>query len=125
VVIKDLTQKSASYRFLVKLETDVEHICKMKSTEWENSLNCGAFIFELKDSIKGFLSKDLKTSKKNEKTIVKDCLVEISKILRLLQISYGTKVSSLTIHSMVSDMRNYIHDARTRLGKALTLTIIG
>ncbi len=117
--INDLTQKSASYRFLVKLETDVEHICKMKSTEWENSLNCRAFIFELKDSIKGFLSKDLKTCKKDEKAIIKDCLVETSKILRLLQISYGTKVSSLTIHSMVSDLRNYIHDARTRLGKVL------
>lgn len=120
MVINNLTQQSASYRFLIKLETDVQHICKMKSTEWENALNCGAFIFDLKDSINEFLSNDLKTCTKSEKTIIKDCLVEIRKILRLLQISYGTKVSSLTIHSMVSDMRNYIHDARTRLGKALS-----
>lgn len=33
------------------------------------------------------------------------------------QTSYKTKVSSLTIHSMVSDIRNYIHDARIKLGK--------
>jgi hypothetical protein len=117
VVSANVTQKSASYRFLIKLETDVQHICKMKSAEWENALNCGEFIFELKDSINGFLSKDLKTCTRSEKTITKDCLVEIRKILRLLQISYGTKVSSLTIHSMVSDMRNYIHDARIDLGK--------
>ncbi len=119
MIIKDLTQKSASYKFLVKLEADVEYICKMKSTEWEKSLNCRAFIFELKDSINKFLSKDVKTCNKNEKTIIKNCLVEANKILRLLQISYGTKVSSLTIHSMVSDMRNYIHDARIKLGKVL------
>ncbi len=119
VVINNLTQKSASYRFLIKLETDVQHICKMKSTEWENALSCGAFILELKDSINGFLSKDLKACTKSEKTIIKDCLVEIRKILRLIQLSYRTKVSSLTIHSMVSDMRNYIHDARINLGKVL------
>ncbi len=120
MVINNLTQKTASYRFLMKLEADVQHICKMKSTEWEKSLNCGAFIFELKDSINGFISKDLKSCKKNEKTIIKDCLVEIRKILRLLQISYGTKVSSLTIHSMVSDMRSYIQDTRTKLGNVLS-----
>ncbi len=117
MIIKDVTQKSASYRFLIKLETETEHICKMKAAEWENSLNCGAFIFELKDSISGFLSNDLKSCTKNEKKIIKDCLVEIQKILRLLQLTYKTKVSSLTIHSMVSDMRNYIRDTRTRLGK--------
>jgi hypothetical protein len=120
MVINNLTQKTASYRFLTKLEADVQHICKMKPAEWEKSLNCGAFIFELKDSISGFISKDLKTCTKNEKKIIKDCLVEIRKILRLLQISYGTKVSSLTIHSMVSDMRNYIHDTRTKLEKMLS-----
>ncbi len=120
MIINNLTQKTASYRFLTKLEADVQHICKMKSTEWERSLNCRAFIFELRDSINGFISKDLKTCKKDEKTILKECLVEIRKILRLLQISYGTKVSSLTIHSMVSDMRNYIHDTRTKLGKELS-----
>ncbi len=37
--------------------------------------------------------------------------------MRVLQIAYGTKVSSLTIHSMVSDMRNYIRETRTALGK--------
>ncbi len=120
MIIKDLTQKSAAYRFLIKLETDVEHICKMKSSEWEKSLNCGAFIFELKDSLKEYLSHDLKSCKKDEKKIIKDCCVEVRKILRLLQISYGTKVSSLTIHSMVSDIRNYVHDARTKLGKSLS-----
>ncbi len=120
MAIKDVTQKSVSYRFLIKLEVDVEHICKMKEAEWENTLNCGAFIFELKDSINGFLSKDLKACKKSEKAITKDCLVEIRKILRLLEISYRTKVSSLTIHSMVSDMRNYIRDTRTRLGKMVS-----
>ncbi len=120
MIVKDLTQKSASYRFLIKLEADVEHICKMKAAEWEKTLNCGAFIFELQDSINGFLSKDLKTCNKNEKTIVKDCLVEIRKILRLLHRSYRTKVSSLTIHSMVSDMRNYIRDARAQLGKMVS-----
>ena len=118
MVINDVTQKTASYRFLMKLETDVQHICKMKSTEWQKTLDCGAFVFELKDSIDEFISKDLKACKKNEKALIKDCLVEIRKILRLLQISYGTKVSSLTIHSMVSDMRNYIHDTRIKLEKA-------
>ncbi len=120
MAINNLTQKAASYRFLIKLEADVQHICKMKSTEWENSLNCGAFIFELKDSINEFLSKDLKSFTRKEKKIIKDCLIEIRKILRLLQISYGTKVSSLTIHSMVSDMRNYIHETRTKLGNVLS-----
>jgi hypothetical protein len=120
MVINNLTQKTPAYRFLTKLEADVQHICKMKPAEWEKSLNCGAFIFELKDSINGFISKDLKTCNKNEKTIMKNCLVEIRKILRLLQISYGTKVSSLTIHSMVSDMRSYIHDTRTKLEKVLS-----
>ncbi len=117
MVIKDVTQKSVSYRFLIKLETDIEHICKMKAAEWESALNCGAFIFELEDSIRGFLSNDLKNCKKGEKKIIKDCLVEIRKILRLLQLAYRPKVSSLTIHSMVSDMRNYIRDTRTQLGK--------
>jgi hypothetical protein len=117
VIIKNVTQKSAPHRFLIKLESDVEHICKMKSAEWVSTLNCGAFIFELKDSIDGFLSKDLKGCKKEEKKLIKGCLVEIRKILRLLQISYGTRISSLTIHSMVSDMRNYIHDTRTTLEK--------
>ncbi len=117
VIIQDVTKKSESYRFLIKLETDVEHICKMKAAEWENSLNCGAFIFELKDSIGGYLSNGLKNCNKSEKKIMKDCLVEVQKILRLLQMSYRTKVSSLTIHSMVSDMRNCIRDTRTRLGK--------
>ena len=117
VIIHDVTQKSASHRFLIKLETDMEHICKMKAAEWESTLNCGAFIFELKDSISGFLSNDLKNCKKGEKKILKECLVEIRKILRLLQMSYRTKVSSLTIHSMVSDMRNYIRETRTALGK--------
>jgi hypothetical protein len=92
----------------------------MKSAEWEKALNCGAFISELKDSINVFLSKGLKTCTKSEKAIIKDCLVEIRKILRLIQISYGTKVSSLTIHSMVADMRNYVHDARINLGKVLS-----
>lgn len=117
MIINNLTQKTAAYGFLVKLEADVEHLCKMKSTEWQNSLNCGAFIFELKDSINEFSKKDLKSCKKNEKKIIKNCLDEIRKILRLLQLSYGTKVSSLTIHSMVSDMRNHIRDTRTTLGK--------
>ncbi len=98
------------------LETDVDHICKMKPAEWENSVNCGAFIFELKERIDGFLAGDLKTFKKNEKAILKDCLVEIRKILRLLQTCYTAKVfSSLTIHSMVSDMRNYIRTVRVML----------
>ncbi len=120
MIINDVTQKSASYRFLIKLETDTEHICKMKAAEWESALNCGAFVFELKDGIGEFLSKDLKNCSRNEKKIMKDCLVEIRKILRLLQMSYRTKVSSLTIHSMVSDMRNYIRDTRTRLGKMVS-----
>ncbi len=120
MIIKDVTQKSESYRFLLKLETDVEHICKMKAAEWEKSLNCGAFIFELKDSINGFLSNDLKNCKKNEQKDIKNCLVEIRKILRLLQMSYRTKVSSLTIHSMVSDMRNNIRDTRTQVEKMVS-----
>ncbi len=119
MIINNVIQQSASYRFLIKLETDVEHICKMKASEWENTVNCGAFIFELKDSINGFLADDLKNCSKSEKAIVKDCLVEIRKILQVLQMSYRTKVSSLTIHSMVSDMRRYTHDSRIRLGKAL------
>ncbi len=119
MVIKDITQKSASYRFLIKLEADADHICKMKAAEWESTLNCGAFVFELKDGISGFLSKDLKDCKKSEKTITKDCLVEIRKMLRLIEMSYRTKVSSLTIHSMVSDMRNYIRGARIKLGEML------
>ena len=118
MAINNVTQQSAGYRFLIKLETDVQHICKMKATEWEKTLNCGAFIFELKDSINGFLSKELKSCEKNERRVIKDCLVETRKILRLLQLSYGAKVSSLTIHSMVSDMRNYIHDSLIKIGKA-------
>ncbi len=116
--IKNVTHGSLAYRFLITLETDVDHICKMKPAEWDKSVNCGAFIFELKERIDGFLEKDLKTFKKDEKAIVKDCLVEIRKILRLLQTCYKAKVfSSITIHSMVSDMRNYIRSVRTVLGK--------
>jgi hypothetical protein len=63
------------------------------------------------------LSKDLKSCHRQEKKIVKDCLLEVRKILRVLQMVYATKVSSLTIHSMVSDMRNYIRETRTALGK--------
>ena len=117
MAIADITQKSIAYRFLVKLETDVEHLCKMKAPEWENTLKCGVFIVELKDGISGFLAKDLRSSNKHEKKIIKDCLPEIRKILRVLQLAYVTKVSSLTIHSMVSDMRNYIRETRTTLGK--------
>ena len=117
MVIKNITQESTSYRFLTKLESDVQHICKMKAAEWEKTANCGAFIFDLNDSIKEFLFNDLKTCSKSEKAIVKDCLVEVRKILRLLQASYKTKVSSLTIHSMVSGIRNYVHDARIKFGK--------
>jgi len=117
MVIADITQKSIAYRFLMKLETDVEHLCKMKAPEWENALKCGVFTFELKDEIDGFLSKDLKSCNKREKKITKDCLVETRKILRVLKLAYATKVSSLTIHSMVSDMRNYIRETRTALGK--------
>ncbi len=101
----------------MKLETDVEHLCKMKAPEWESTLRCGVFIVELKEGIGGFLSDDLKSCNKREKKIVRDCLLEVRKILRVLQMAYGTKVSSLTIHSMVSDMRNYIRDTRTALGK--------
>ncbi len=118
--IRDITQESTAYRFLIKLEADVEHLCKMKAAEWENTLQCGDFIFELKDSISCFLSKDLKSCNRIEKKIVKDCLLETRKILRILQIAYRTKVSSLTIHSIVSDMRNYIRNTRTMLGKTLS-----
>ncbi len=117
MLLTDITQKSIAYRFLVKLETDVEHLCKMKAAEWENTLKCGVFIVELKDGISGFLSKDLKSCNKHERKIIKDGLLEIRKILRLLQMAYATKVSSLTIHSMVSDMRNYVRETRTALGK--------
>ncbi len=118
MVIKNLTQESYACRFLTTLETDVDHICKMKPSEWENSLNCGAFIFELRERIDGFLEKDLKSFKKEERTVVKGCLVEIRKILRLLQTCYRLKVfSSITIHSMVSDMRNYIRNVRVIIGK--------
>ncbi len=120
MLIKDVTRETASYRLLLKLETDVDHICKMKSSEWEKEVDCGAFIFELRESIDELLSKELQNYKKNEKKIVKDCLVEIRKILRMLQMSYRAKVlSSLTIHSMVSDIRKYIQNARTRLEKEL------
>jgi hypothetical protein len=117
VVIADVTQQSIACRFLLKLETDVEHLCKMKASEWENTLTCGVFIVELREEISGFLSKDLMTCPRQEKKIVKDCLLEIRKILRVLQMAYATKVSSLTIHSMVSDMRNYLRENRTALGK--------
>ncbi len=117
MIIKDITQKSLACRFLIKLETDVDHLCKMKAPEWENTLRCGVFIVELREGIGGFLSDGLKSCSKQEKKIVKACLLEVRKILRVLQIAYGTKVSSLTIHSMVSDMRNYIRDTRTALGK--------
>ncbi len=117
VNIADITRKSIGCRFLMKLETDVEHLCKMKAPEWENTLKCGVFIVELKEGMSGFLSNDLKSCHKQEKKIVKDCLLEIRKILRVLQLAYRTKVSSLTIHSMVSDMRNYIRENRTALGK--------
>ncbi len=117
MIITDITQKSIAYRFLMKLEADVEHLCKMKAAEWENTLTCGVFIVELKEGISGFLSKDLKSCSKEEKKIIRVCLLEIRKILRVLQMAYGTKVSSLTIHSMVSDMRNYIRETRSALGK--------
>jgi hypothetical protein len=117
VLIKNITQESTSYRFLTKLESDVQHICKMKAAEWEKTVNCGAFVIDLDDSIKEFLSNDLKTCSKAERTLVKECLVEVRKILRLLQTSYKTKVSSLTIHCMVSDIRNYVHDTRIKFGK--------
>ena len=116
--IKNVTHESLAYRFLITLEADVDHICKMKPTEWEKSVNCGAFIFELQERIDGFLKNDLKTFERNERTIVKECLVEIRKILRLLQSCYKVKVfSSITIHSMVSDMRNYIRNVRSLLEK--------
>jgi hypothetical protein len=117
VIISDITKKSIAYRFLMKLETDVEHLCKMKAAEWESTLTCGVFIVELREDISDFLSKDLKACNKQEKKIVRDCLREVRKILRVLQMAYATKVSSLTIHSMVSDMRNYIRETRTALGK--------
>ncbi len=117
MIITDITQKSIACRFLIKLETDVEHLCKMKAAEWESTLKCGVFIVELREGIAGFLSNNLKSCNKQEKRIVKACLRETNKILRVLQIAYRTKVSSLTIHSMVSDMRNYIHETRTALGK--------
>jgi hypothetical protein len=117
VAIADITQQAGAYRFLMKLESDVEHLCKMKAAEWENTLKCGVFIFELKENINGFLSKDLKSCHRQEKKIVKDCLLEVRKILRVLQLAYATKVSSLTIHSMVSDLRNYIHATRIALNK--------
>ena len=117
MVITDITQKSIAYRFLMKLETDVEHLCKMKAAEWESTLTCGVFIVELREEISGFLSKDVKFCSKQEKKIIRVCLLEIRKILRVLQMAYATKVSSLTIHSMVSDMRNYIRETRTALGK--------
>jgi hypothetical protein len=117
VIIADITKKSIAYRFLMKLETDVEHLCKMKAAEWESTLTCGVFIVELREDISGFLSKDLKACNKQEKKNVRDCLREVRKILRVLQMAYATKVSSLTIHSMVSDMRNYIRETRTALGK--------
>jgi hypothetical protein len=116
-MITDLTQKSVAYRFLMKLENDVEHLCKMKAAEWESTLTCGVFIVELREDISGFLSKDMQSCTRQEKKIIKDCLREIRKILRVLQLAYATKVSSLTIHSMVSDMRNYIRETRTALGK--------
>jgi hypothetical protein len=117
VAIADITQQAGACLFLMKLETDVEHLCKMKAAEWENTLKCGVFIVELKEGITRFLSKDLKSCHRREKKIVKDCLLEVRKILRVLQMAYATKVSSLTIHSMVSDMRNYIRETRTALGK--------
>ena len=117
MVITDITQQSIAYRFLMKLETDVEHLCKMKAAEWESALTCGVFIAELREHISGFLSKDVKSCARQEKKIIKVCLLEIRKILRVLQLAYATKVSSLTIHSMVSDMRNYIRETRTALGK--------
>jgi hypothetical protein len=117
VAIADITQKSIAYLFLMKLETDVEHLCRMKAAEWENTLKCGMFIVELKEGISGFISEDLKSCNKYEKKIIRDCLPEIRKILRVLQMAYGTKVSSLTIHSMVSDMRNHIRETRTALDK--------
>ncbi len=116
-MIEDITRKSIAYRFLIKLETDAEHLCKMKAAEWESTLKCGVFIVELREGIGGFLSNDLKSCSKGEKRIVKACLLEVRKILRVLQMAYGTKVSSLTIHSMVSDMRNYIRETRAALGK--------
>jgi hypothetical protein len=117
VIITDVTQQSAAYRFLMRLEADVERLCKMKEAEWESTLTCGVFIVELREDISGFLSKDVKSCARQEKKIVKDCLREVRKILRVLQLAYATKVSSLTIHSMVSDMRNYIREALTALGK--------
>jgi hypothetical protein len=117
VIITDVTQQSAAYRFLMRLEADVERLCKMKEAEWESTLTCGVFIVELREDISGFLSKDVKSCARQEKKIVKDCLREVRKILRVLRLAYATKVSSLTIHSMVSDMRNYIREALTALGK--------
>ena len=117
MIITDVTQQSAACRFLMKLETDVERLCKMKAAEWESTLTCGVFIVELREEIGGFLSDDAKSCARQEKKLVKDCLREVRKILRVLQLAYAAKVSSLTIHSMVSDMRNYIRETRTALGK--------
>ncbi len=71
MMITDITQKSIAYRFLMKLETDVEHLCKMKAAEWETTLKCGVFIFELREGIDGFLSNDLKSCSKQEKKIIR------------------------------------------------------
>jgi hypothetical protein len=117
VVIAGRTNKSIADRFLLELEADVDNLCRMKAAEWEKTLKCGVFIVELREGISGFLSKDFKSCNKNEKKLIKDCLLEIRKILRVLQLAYATRVSSLTIHSMVSDMRNYIRETRTALGK--------
>ena len=57
MIITDVTQQSAACRFLMKLETDVEHLCKMKSAEWESTLTCGVFIVELREDISGFYRK--------------------------------------------------------------------
>ena len=117
MAITDITRKSIAYRFLVTLESNVDHLCKMKAAEWEKTLKCGVFTVELKEDISRFLSRDLKACSRDEKKIIRESLLEIRKLLRVLQMAYETKVSSLTIHSMVSDMRNYIRETRTALGK--------
>jgi hypothetical protein len=120
VTITDVTQQPAACRFLMKLENDVEHLCKMKAAEWESTLTCGVFIVELREDISGFLSNEAKSCTRQEKKFVSDCLREVRKILRVLELAYATKVSSLTIHSMVSDMRNYIRETRAVVGKLLS-----
>jgi hypothetical protein len=95
---------------LTKIEKDLMQICELKSVKSQNSASCGAFVYDLKVKINGFLMKDLKAHQREEKVILKDCLIETRKMLRLVQNSFGTKVSMLTIHSIILDILNYIRD---------------